>query len=375
MVRKQGRKQDAINLCSNNYLGLADHEKVVNAGIEAAQAYGTGMASVRFICGTHELHLELESEIARYVGQENAVLFGSAFDANGGVFEALLGEEDAIVSDSLNHASIIDGVRLCKAKRFRYANCDMNGLEAALQAARQANARTVLIVTDGVFSMDGIIAPLAAITDLAEKYNAAVMVDDCHAHGILGQGGRGTPFMDAAPIRVDLVSGTLGKALGGSMGGFIAGEASVIETIRARARPYLFSNALPPFICAAALAALRIAASAEGDDLRTRLFQRTRQWRDGLSTRGFRILGSTHPITPVMMESEDMAFDFADALARDGIVASAFAFPVVPKGLARIRVQPSAAHTAEDITQALEAFVQARQSLSILDHSRGEERT
>jgi glycine C-acetyltransferase len=357
-----GQMPPLINCCSNDYLSLANERAVVEAMAQAMQRFGAGMASVRFISGTSELHLELEAAIADYVGQEDAILFGSAFDANGGVFEALLDERDAIVSDSLNHASIIDGIRLCKARRYRFPNADLAALEERLVEARHAGARMVLIVTDGVFSMDGVIAPVAQIVELAVRFDAAVMIDDCHATGVIGTDGRGSACVDGSRANVDIVSGTLGKALGGTMGGFIAANRRVVATLRARSRPYLFSNALPPGVCAAALAAIRIARGPEGERRRSNLLARTRQLRDGLARHGFSSLGATHPITPVRLSDADQPHAFADTLLSRGVLARAFTFPVVPRGQPRIRLQPCAAHSREDIDTVVSAFVAARET-------------
>jgi glycine C-acetyltransferase len=360
---------ELLNLCANNYLGLAGDPRIVEAAVEATCRHGAGLASVRFICGTQDLHLQLEAAIAGYLRREDAILFAAAFDANGGVFEPLLDEADAIVSDSLNHASIIDGVRLCKARRYRFANGDMDHLETQLKAARADGARTILIATDGVFSMDGYIAPLGRIAALADRYEALLMVDDCHATGLLGEGGRGTAALHGVESRVDLITGTFGKALGGAMGGFVAGRREVIALLRQRARPYLFSNSLAPAVCGAALAAIGIASSAEGDALRSRLAHNAGRFRTGLAAAGFQLLPGTHPIIPVMLHDASTASALASALDRDGIFVTAFSYPVVAKGAARIRTQMSAAHTDAMIDEAVAAFAHAAAGLGIVGRS------
>ena len=360
-VRKpDGAVVEALNLCGNNYLGLAADPRGCEAAARAARDSGAGMASVRFICGTQQIHKVLEAEIAAYLGYEDAILFGSAFDANTGVFEALLSDRDAIVSDTLNHASIIDGVRLCKASRYRFAGASVEDLETQLEAARAAGAQTIVIATDGVFSMDGYIADLPAITRLADQYDALVMVDDCHATGLLGPGGRGTAAFHGLEGRVDVLTGTLGKALGGAMGGYVAASRDVIALLRERARPYLFSNALPPAVCAAALEAISIARSAEGDSLRAQLFANAEHFRRGMDEAGFQLLPGQHPIIPVMLGDAGQAQAMAAALLDHGVLVSAFAFPVVPRDKARIRTQVSAAHTPAQVDAAIEAFRQVR---------------
>ena len=359
-VRIGGRAM--VNLCANNYLGLAGDPRLVRAAGDAMADHGFGMASVRFICGTQDIHAELEARLARFLGMEAAILFGSCFDANGGLFEPLFGPEDAIVSDSLNHASIIDGIRLSKARRYRYANSDMADLEAQLAKARDEGARFVVIATDGVFSMDGYLAPLRAIRALADRFGAMVMVDDCHATGFMGPQGRGTPAH--AGVQVDILTGTLGKALGGALGGYVAASAPVVDLLRQRARPYLFSNALPPAVVGAALAVLQIVEDA--DSLRAQLFENARYWRAGLGGLGFTLLPGEHPIIPVMIGEAPLAQDFAKALDARGVMVSAFFFPVVPRGAARIRTQMNAALTRADLDFALEAFAVAGREVGVL---------
>jgi glycine C-acetyltransferase len=359
-VQMAGRRM--LNLCANNYLGLADDPRLIAAARQAMEDHGFGLASVRFICGTQDLHRRLETRLAAYLGQDDAILFAACFDANGGLFEPLLGPEDAVVSDALNHASIIDGIRLCKARRYRYANSDMADLAAQLHQARADGARFILIATDGVFSMDGFYADLPAIRDLADRYGALVMVDDCHATGFVGPGGRGTPAR--AGVRVDLLTGTLGKALGGALGGYIAGPQPVIDLLRQRARPYLFSNALPPAVTGAALAALDIVEAA--DDLRARLAENAAYWRAGLTAAGFTLLPGSHPIVPVMLGEAPLAQAMAADLATRGVHVAGFFFPVVPKGRARIRTQMNAALTRDDLDFALDAFTDAGRATGVL---------
>jgi glycine C-acetyltransferase len=351
-----------LNLCANNYLGLADHPDLVKAAKDALENKGFGMASVRFICGTQDLHRTLEQSLAEFLGKDDAILFAACFDANGGLFEPLLGPDDAIISDALNHASIIDGIRLCKAKRYRYANSDMGDLEAQLRAARANGARHIMIATDGVFSMDGYLAKLPEITALAQRYEALVMVDDCHATGFIGPKGAGTAAY--LGVDVDILTGTLGKALGGSVGGYIAGPQPVIDLLRQRARPYLFSNALPPAIVAAGIEAIRLVE--DGDALRAQLRENTVYWRAGLTRLGFDLLPGEHPIVPVMLGDAHLAQDMAAHLFEDGVYVSGFFFPVVPHGQARIRTQMNAALTRNDLDFGLTAFEAAGRALRIL---------
>jgi len=350
-----------LNLCANNYLGLAQHPAVAAAAKEAVDQWGYGMASVRFICGTQEVHKQLEAKISEFLHTEDTILYSSCFDANGGLFETLLSAEDAVISDELNHASIIDGIRLCKAQRYRYRNNDMVDLEARLREG--AGARFRLIATDGVFSMDGYLANLPAICDLAEKYDALVMVDDSHAVGFLGRQGRGTPDYHNVPGRVDVLTGTLGKALGGASGGYTSGRKEIIELLRQRSRPYLFSNTLAPAIAGASLKVLELLTVST--ELRDRLETNTRFFRDGMAKLGFNILPGTHPIVPVMLGDATLAGRFADAMLSKGVYVVGFSFPVVPQGKARIRTQMSAAHTMEDLTFAIERFAEAKRELAV----------
>jgi len=347
-----GQVNEVLNLCANNYLGLANDPRLIEAAKTAMDSHGFGMASVRFICGTQDLHKDLESRLSRFLGTEDAILFSSCFDANGGVFEALLGAEDAVISDALNHASIIDGIRLCKADRRRYANNDMEELENCLHQSRGARFR--LIVTDGVFSMDGIMANLPAICDLAEKYDALVMVDDSHAVGFMGETGAGTPQHWAVDERVHLYSGTFGKAMGGASGGYIAGPGPLVELLRQRARPYLFSNSVAPCIVGATIKVIDLLR--ESSDLRDRLRENAAYFRQGMTDAGFELIPGEHPIIPVMLGDAVAAQRLASGLLKRGIYVIAFSFPVVPKGTARIRTQMSAAHTREDLDRALDAF-------------------
>lgn len=354
-----------LNFCANNYLGLADHPDIVAAAKDALDTHGFGMASVRFICGTQDLHKQLERTIARFFGTEDTILYAACFDANGGLFEPLLGEDDAIISDALNHASIIDGVRLCKAQRFRYANCDMADLEAQLQAADAAGCRTKLITTDGVFSMDGFIAPLDEITALAHKYGALVHIDECHATGFLGASGRGSAEVKGVLDRIDIVTGTLGKAMGGALGGFTTARAEVIELLRQRSRPYLFSNSLPPHVVAAGIKAFEMLDAA--GELRERLRENTAYFRREMAAAGFELKPGIHPICPVMLYDAPLAQRFATRLLEEGIYAIGFFFPVVPKGQARIRVQLSAAHTRAHLDRAIAAFTRIGRELGVLE--------
>lgn len=363
-VTADGQQSHVINFCANNYLGLANHPALIQAAKDTLDSHGFGMASVRFICGTQDLHKQLEAKIADFTGQEDAILYAAAFDANGGVFEPLLGPEDAIISDALNHASIIDGVRLCKAKRYRYANSDMDDLETQLKQARADGARHILIVTDGVFSMDGYIAKLPEIVALAKRYDAMTMVDDCHAHGFMGAKGRGTPEHCGVMGEIDIITGTLGKALGGAMGGFTAARQEIIDMLRQRSRPYLFSNSIAPAIAGASLKALDMVA--EGDDLRARLTANAERFRKGMSEAGFDLLPGEHPIIPVMLGDAKLAQDMAAKLMDEGVYVIGFFFPVVPKGQARIRTQMSAAHTPEMIDRAVAAFTKVGKELGVI---------
>ncbi len=357
-----GRK--VLNFCANNYLGLADHPDIIQVAKDALDTHGFGMASVRFICGTQDLHKQLEQTIAGFFGTEDSILYAACFDANGGLFEPLLGENDAIISDALNHASIIDGVRLCKAKRFRYANCDMADLEAQLQAADAAGCKTKLITSDGVFSMDGFIAPLDQITALATKYNALVHIDECHATGFLGATGRGSAEFKGVLDRIDIFTGTLGKAMGGALGGFTAARHEVIELLRQRSRPYLFSNSLPPHVVAAGIKAFEMLESA--GELRQRLAENTAHFRQQMTTLGFDLKPGEHPISPVMLYDAPLAQKFAERLLEEGIYVIGFFFPVVPKGQARIRIQISAAHTREQLDRAIAAFAKIGRELGVI---------
>ena len=357
---------EVINFCANNYLGLADDPRMITAAKQGLDDFGFGMASVRFICGTQTSHRILENAIAQFLGTDDSILYGSCFDANGGLFETLLGEDDAVISDELNHASIIDGVRLCKAKRFRYRNNDMTDLETQLQAAIAAGARYTMIATDGVFSMDGIIANLKAICDLAQKYRALVMVDDSHAVGFIGEHGRGTPEYCGVADRIDLYTGTLGKALGGASGGYIAGKQVVVDLLRQRSRPYLFSNSLAPSIVAASLAVLKLLQTEEGAQLRKRVAENGANFRAQMTAHGFNLVPGSHPIVPVMLGDAALASRMADALLKEGIYVIGFSFPVVPKGKARIRTQMSAAHTLGQIDRAVAAFAKIGKSMGAL---------
>lgn len=351
---------EVLNFCANNYLGLADHPEVVAAAKEALDRWGYGMASVRFICGTQDVHKELEGRLAAFLGQEDTILYSSCFDANGGVFETLLGAEDAVISDALNHASIIDGIRLSKARRHRYANRDLDDLEQQLKDTQDVRRR--LIVTDGVFSMDGYVAPLAEICDLADRYDAMVMVDDSHAVGFVGAGGRGTPELHGVRDRVDIITGTLGKALGGASGGYAAARSEIVALLRQRSRPYLFSNSLAPVIAAASLKVLDLIESA--GELRERLDANTRLFRTKMTEAGFEILPGDHAIAPVMIGDAAEAARMAELLLERGVYVIGFSYPVVPMGRARIRVQLSAAHSTADVEKAVSAFVDARATMA-----------
>lgn len=353
-----------LNFCANNYLGLADHPDIIAAAKAALDTHGFGMASVRFICGTQDLHKQLEAKIAAFFGTEDTILYAACFDANGGLFEPLLDENDAIISDALNHASIIDGVRLCKAKRYRYANCDMADLEQQLQQAKADGARTIMITSDGVFSMDGVIAPLDEITTLAAKYGALVHIDECHATGFLGATGRGSAEVKGVMDRIDIFTGTLGKAMGGALGGFTTAKREVIEMLRQRSRPYLFSNSLPPHVVAAGIQAFDMLSTA--GDLRERLAENTRYFRERMTAAGFDIKPGVHPISPVMLYDAPLAQRFAERLLEEGIYAIGFFFPVVPQGKARIRTQMSAAHTRAHLDRAIDAFVRIGRELGVI---------
>jgi glycine C-acetyltransferase len=357
-----GRK--VLNFCANNYLGLADHPDVIQAAKDALDTHGFGMASVRFICGTQDLHKQLEAKIAAFFGTEDTILYAACFDANGGLFEPLLGEEDAVISDALNHASIIDGIRLCKAKRFRYANSDMADLEKQLLAADAAGARTKLITTDGTFSMDGFIAKLDEVTALAAKYGALVHIDECHCTGFLGDTGRGAAEVHGVMDKIDIFTGTLGKALGGALGGFTTGRKEVIELLRQRSRPYLFSNSLPPHVVAAAIKVFDMLSSA--GDLRDKLKDNTRYFREQMSAAGFDIKPGVHPIVPVMIYDAKQAQAMAAGLLEEGIYVTGFFYPVVPQGQARIRTQMSAAHTREHLDHAIAAFTRVARKLGVI---------
>ena len=356
-------KSDVINMCANNYLGLANHPRLIKAAADALERWGFGMASVRFICGTTQLHKELEAALSRFLGTEDTILYASCFDANTGLFETLLGKEDAILSDSLNHASIIDGVRLCKAARYPYQNSDMADLEAKLKEATAAGARIKLIVTDGVFSMDGYIANLPAICDLADKYGALVMVDDSHAVGFWGERGAGTPEYHGVTERVDIVTGTFGKALGGALGGYTSARREIVELLRQRSRPYLFSNSVAPGIVAATLEALKLLGESSG--LRDTLKANTAYYRTELARLGFDLLPGEHPIVPVMLYDAKVATEFARRMLDNGVYCIAFSFPVVPKEKARIRTQVSAAHSRGDLDRALEAFATVKAEMGL----------
>lgn len=356
--------REVLNFCSNNYLGLANAPELIKEGHKALTKYGYGMASVRFICGTHAVHIELEKRVSAFLDMEDTILYSSCFDANGGLFETLFGVEDAIISDALNHASIIDGIRLCKAKRFRYANNDMADLEIQLKAADNIGARYKLIVTDGVFSMDGVIANLKGVADLADKYNALVMIDDSHAVGFIGDKGRGTHEYCQVMKRIDIITGTLGKALGGASGGYTSGRKELIEWLRNRSRPYLFSNTLSPTIAAASIKVLDMLEA--GNELRKRLRDNATYFRKEMKVLGFTLAGANHPIIPVMLGDATLAGKFSDKMLEEGIYVVGFSFPVVPKGMARIRTQLSAAHRKNQIDKALAAFAKVGRELGVI---------
>ncbi len=363
-VDHKGKRVRVLNFCANNYLGLADHPEIVAAAKATMDSHGFGMASVRFICGTTDLHRKVERELADFMGYEDSILFAACFDANGGVFEPLLEAEDAIISDALNHASIIDGVRLCKAKRYRFANSDMKDLRTQLEQADLDGARTKLIVTDGVFSMDGYIAKLGQICALADEFGALVMVDDCHSTGFMGPHGEGTPAHCGVATRVDILTGTLGKALGGGMGGYICASAEVVHLLRNRARPYLFSNALTPALLGATLKTLELVRGGAG--LREQLFRNARRFREQMTKAGFELLPGEHPIIPVMLYDAKKAGEMAAALMEEGVYVTAFSFPVVPKDKARIRTQMCAAHTDEQVDEAVAAFVKIGKKMGVI---------
>jgi glycine C-acetyltransferase len=363
-VIKIASGQEVINFCANNYLGLSSHPEVVQAAKDALDSHGFGMSSVRFICGTQDIHKELEQKIADFYGTEDTILYAAAFDANGGVFEPLLGADDAIISDALNHASIIDGVRLCKAKRYRYANNDMADLEAQLQQAQTDNARFKIIVTDGVFSMDGLLAPLDRICDLADRYDAMVMIDECHSAGFIGETGRGTLEEKGVMDRIDIITGTLGKALGGAMGGYTTGKKEIVEMLRQRSRPYLFSNSLAPAIVGASIKVFDMLA--KDTSLRDKLQRNTIYFKKGMKAAGFDIIEGDSAIVPVMLYDAKLAQNMAALLLEKGIYVIGFFFPVVPKGKARIRVQLSAAHEMEHLDRALQAFKEVGKALKVI---------
>jgi len=361
---------EVLNFCANNYLGLADDPRLVAAAREGLEHWGFGMASVRFICGTQAVHKALERAISAFLRTDDSILYSSCFDANGGAFETLLGEEDAVISDELNHASIVDGIRLCKAKRFRYRNNDMADLDARLNEAEAAGARFKLIATDGVFSMDGIVADLKAICDLADRHRALVMVDDSHAVGFVGDGGRGTPEFCGVEGRIDIITGTLGKALGGASGGFTSGRKEIVELLRQRSRPYLFSNTLAPSIAAASLRVLELLTGDEGTELRRRVRRNGERFRAAMTDLGFDLVPGAHPIIPVMLGDAALATRMADALLAEGVYVIGFSYPVVPKGKARIRTQMSAAHTDDQIDRAVAAFAKVGKTLGAIKEKR-----
>ncbi|MCI5061105.1 MAG: glycine C-acetyltransferase [Alphaproteobacteria bacterium] len=358
--------EHVLNFCANNYLGLADHPELIETAKKALDEYGFGMASVRFICGTLGIHKNLEQRLSKFLGTEDTILYSSAFDANGGLFETVMGKEDAIISDALNHASIIDGIRLSKAARYRYNNNDMDDLERCLKEASEKGARFKLIATDGVFSMDGYLANLPAICDLADKYGAIVMVDDCHATGFIGENGAGTPEHFGVQDRIDIVTGTLGKALGGGSGGYTSGKKPLIEYLRQRSRPYLFSNTLLPAIVSTSLAVLDMVEGKKGAEMRRKLKQNSEYFREKMTAAGFDLLPGEHPIIPVMIYDAALASKFADEMLKRGIYVVGFSFPVVPEGKARIRTQMSCAHEKEHLDKAIEAFIEVGRALGVL---------
>ena len=355
--------QQVLNMCANNYLGLADNPEIIKAAKDSFDKWGFGMSSVRFICGTQEIHKQLEQKISEFLGMEDTILYTSCFDANGGLFETLLGEEDAIVSDELNHASIIDGIRLCKAQRYRYKNCDMNDLEEKIKEARSKNAKNILVSTDGVFSMDGFIAPLKNICDIAEKYGAMVMVDDSHAVGFMGKQGRGTHEHNGVMGRIDIITGTLGKALGGASGGYTSARKEIVDLLRQRSRPYLFSNTVAPNIVAASLKVFEMLSATT--HLRDKLEDNTKYFREKIKTAGFNIKDGVHPIVPIMLGDAVLAQTMAAKMLEKGVYVVGFFFPVVPKGTARIRVQISAAHSKEDLDFAVQKFTEVKNEMNI----------
>ena len=363
-IMVEGRNEPVLNFCANNYLGLSSHPDMIQAAKDALDSHGFGMSSVRFICGTQDIHRELEKKIAAFCETDDTILYAACFDANGGVFEPLLGKDDAIVSDALNHASIIDGVRLCKAKRYRYESCNMEDLEAQLKQARADDARNIIIATDAVFSMDGTIAPLDQICDLADKYDAMVMVDECHSHGFMGTHGRGVVEHCGVTGRVDIITGTLGKALGGGIGGFTTGRQEIIDMLRQRSRPYLFSNSLPPSIVGAGIKMIDLLSTTT--ELRDRLMANTAHFRAGMEKLGFDLMPGEHPITPVMLYDAPLAQKMADRLLDEGIYVIGFFYPVVPKDKARIRVQVSAAHTTDMLDRAIAAFGKVGKELGVI---------
>ena len=355
--------QQVLNMCANNYLGLADNPEIIKAAKDSFDKWGFGMSSVRFICGTQEIHKELEKKISEFLGMEDTILYTSCFDANGGLFETLLGEDDAIVSDELNHASIIDGIRLCKAQRYRYKNCDMNDLEEKLKEAKSNNVKNILVATDGVFSMDGFIAPLKNICDIAEKYGAMVMVDDSHAVGFMGKHGKGTHEHNGVMGRIDIITGTLGKALGGASGGYTSAKKEIVDFLRQRSRPYLFSNTVAPNIVAASIKVFEMLSATT--HLRDKLEENTKYFREKITTAGFNIKEGVHPIVPIMLGDAVVAQTMAAKMLEKGVYVVGFFFPVVPKGTARIRVQISAAHSKEDLDFAVEKFAEVKKEMNI----------